>query len=99
MRGASSARSAGDERSLVRLESLAEDGFKADITYDAEGFVLEYLGIGTRIERRPASMRAASFASDGRPPSSLSTGETLGGSSHLWVPFVMFDTAPDASSW
>jgi hypothetical protein len=37
------------ERSLVRFESLAADGFKADITYDAEGFVLDYPGIGTRI--------------------------------------------------
>jgi hypothetical protein len=37
------------ERSLVRFESLAEDGFKADITYDAEGFVLDYPGIGARI--------------------------------------------------
>jgi uncharacterized protein len=37
------------ERSLVRFESLADDGFRADITYDADGFVLDYPGIGTRI--------------------------------------------------
>ena len=42
-------RTIDDKRSLVRFESLAEDGFKADITYDAEGFVLDYPGIGTRI--------------------------------------------------
>jgi hypothetical protein len=36
-------------QSLVRFESLAQDGFKADITYDAEGFVLDYPGIATRI--------------------------------------------------
>jgi hypothetical protein len=42
-------RTIDDERSLVRFESLAEDGFGADITYDAEGFVLDYPGIGTRI--------------------------------------------------
>jgi hypothetical protein len=37
------------ERSVVRFESLADDGSKADLTYDAEGFVLEYPGIGTRV--------------------------------------------------
>jgi hypothetical protein len=37
------------ERSLVRFESLAEDGFTVDITFDAEGLVLDYPGIGTRI--------------------------------------------------
>jgi hypothetical protein len=42
-------RTIDDERSLVRFESLAEDGFRADITYDAEGLVLDYPGIGTRI--------------------------------------------------
>jgi hypothetical protein len=36
-------------RSLVRFESLADDGFRADITFDADGFVLDYPGIGTRI--------------------------------------------------
>jgi hypothetical protein len=41
---------ADDEgRSVVRFESLADDGFEAEITYDAEGFVVEYPGIGTRI--------------------------------------------------
>jgi hypothetical protein len=38
-----------DERSVVRFESLADDGFKADITYDRDGLVLDYPGIGTRI--------------------------------------------------
>jgi hypothetical protein len=38
-----------DERSLVRFESLAGDGFVADITYDAAGFVVDYPGIATRI--------------------------------------------------
>jgi len=38
-----------DERSVVRFESLAADGFVADITYDAAGFVLDYPGIGRRI--------------------------------------------------
>ena len=42
-------RAMGDGRSVVRFESLADDGFKADLTYDAEGFVLDYPGIGTRI--------------------------------------------------
>jgi len=42
-------RTIDDEHSLVRFESLAEDGLRADITYDAEGFVLDYPGIGTRI--------------------------------------------------
>ncbi|MGA3121401.1 MAG: putative glycolipid-binding domain-containing protein [Polyangiaceae bacterium] len=37
------------ERSVVRFQSFADDGFEADITYDAEGFVLDYPGIGTRI--------------------------------------------------
>jgi len=37
------------ERSVLRFESLADDGFTADITYDTEGFVLDYPGIGTRI--------------------------------------------------
>lgn len=37
------------EHCLVRFESLAEDGFQADITYDADGFVRDYPGIGTRI--------------------------------------------------
>jgi hypothetical protein len=36
-------------RSVVRFESLAGDGFAADITYDAEGFVVDYPGVGTRI--------------------------------------------------
>jgi hypothetical protein len=38
-----------DGRSLVRFESVASDGFKADITYDADGLVLDYPGIATRI--------------------------------------------------
>jgi hypothetical protein len=38
-----------DERRLVRFESLASDGFRADVIYDADGFVLDYPGIGTRI--------------------------------------------------
>jgi hypothetical protein len=42
-------RTLDDERSVVRFESLADDGFKAELTYDAGGFVLEYPGIGTRI--------------------------------------------------
>lgn len=42
-------RTIDDAHSLVRFESLAEDGFRADVTYDAEGFVLDYPGIGTRI--------------------------------------------------
>jgi hypothetical protein len=42
-------RATDDERSVVRFESLTDDGFEADITYDAEGFVLDYPGIGTRI--------------------------------------------------
>jgi hypothetical protein len=37
------------ERTLVQFESLAEDRFKAEITYDADGFVLDYPGIGTRL--------------------------------------------------
>jgi hypothetical protein len=37
------------DRSVVRFESLADDAFKVDITYDAEGFVLDYPGIGRRI--------------------------------------------------
>jgi hypothetical protein len=44
-------RSLDDERSLVRFESLSGDGFRANITYDHEGFVLEYPGVGTRIPR------------------------------------------------
>jgi uncharacterized protein len=42
-------RTIDDKRSVVRFESLADEGFKADLTYDAEGFVLDYPGIGTRI--------------------------------------------------
>ena len=42
-------RTIDDERSLVRFESRAADGFQADLTYDAEGFVLDYPGIATRI--------------------------------------------------
>ncbi len=42
-------RTIDDERSVVRFESLAGDGFSADITYDEEGVVLDYPGIGTRI--------------------------------------------------
>jgi hypothetical protein len=42
-------RAIDDERSVIRFESLADDGFKADITYDAEGLVLDYPGIGTRM--------------------------------------------------
>jgi hypothetical protein len=42
-------RAIDDERSVVRFESLTDDGFKADITYDAEGLVLDYPGIGTRM--------------------------------------------------
>jgi uncharacterized protein len=42
-------RETGDKRSVVRFESLATDGFVADITYDAEGFVVDYPGIGTRL--------------------------------------------------
>jgi hypothetical protein len=38
-----------DERSIIRFESLADDGFKADIAYDAEGFLIDYPGIGMRI--------------------------------------------------
>jgi len=42
-------RAINDRRSVVRFESLAQDGFRADITYDAEGFVLDYPEIATRI--------------------------------------------------
>ena len=35
-----------DGRSIVRFES---EGFTADIVYDADGFVLDYPGIATRI--------------------------------------------------
>jgi uncharacterized protein len=42
-------RAIDEERSVVRFESLADDGFAADLTYDAEGFVLDYPGIGTRV--------------------------------------------------
>jgi hypothetical protein len=38
-----------DERSVIRFESLADDGFKSDITYDAEGIVVDYPGIGRKI--------------------------------------------------
>lgn len=38
-----------EEQSLVRFESLAGDGFAADITYEASGLVLNYPGIGTRM--------------------------------------------------
>jgi hypothetical protein len=38
-----------DERNLVHFESLAEDGFNADIVFGADGFVLDYPGIATRI--------------------------------------------------
>jgi uncharacterized protein len=38
-----------DDQSVVRFESLAADGFTADIVYDTEGFVLDYPGIGKRI--------------------------------------------------
>lgn len=41
-----------DERSIVRFESLAADGFSAGITYDASGFVIDYPGIGSRITAR-----------------------------------------------
>jgi hypothetical protein len=42
-------RAVDEGRSLVRFESLAQDGFSADITYDAEAFVLDYPGIAKRI--------------------------------------------------
>jgi hypothetical protein len=42
-------RTIDDERSVVRFESLGADGFEAEITYDADGFVLDYPGIGKRI--------------------------------------------------
>jgi hypothetical protein len=42
-------RTLDEDRSVVRFESLADDAFKVDITYDAEGFVLDYPGIGRRI--------------------------------------------------
>jgi hypothetical protein len=42
-------RTIDEERSVVRFESLANDGFKADITYDPDGLVLDYPGIGRRI--------------------------------------------------
>ena len=38
-----------DGRSVVRFESVASDGFKADITYDTDGLVVDYPGIATRI--------------------------------------------------
>jgi hypothetical protein len=37
------------ERSVVRFESLADDAFVADITYDAAGIVVDYPGVGTRM--------------------------------------------------
>lgn len=42
-------RAIDDERSVVRFESTAGDGFAADVTYDAVGFVVDYPGIGTRM--------------------------------------------------
>ena len=38
-----------EERSLLRFESLDESGFVAELSYDAEGFVLDYPGIATRL--------------------------------------------------
>ena len=42
-------RALDDLRSVVRFESLGDDGFAADITYDADGLVLDYPGVGTRL--------------------------------------------------
>jgi hypothetical protein len=42
-------RSIDRERAIVRFESLGEDAFTADLTYDNEGLVLDYPGIGTRL--------------------------------------------------
>jgi hypothetical protein len=42
-------RTIDNARCGVRFESLGDDGFEADITYDADGFVLDYPKIGRRI--------------------------------------------------
>jgi hypothetical protein len=39
----------GDGRSVVLFESLGGDGFAAEVEYDAQGFVLDYPSIATRI--------------------------------------------------
>ncbi len=39
----------GDGGSVVLFESLGRDGFAAEIEYDAQGFVLDYPSIATRI--------------------------------------------------
>ncbi len=36
-------------RSVIRFESIASDGIVTDITYDADGFVVDYPGIATRM--------------------------------------------------
>ena len=38
-----------DQRHLIRYESLDSD-FNADITFDSDGLVVDYPGIGRRIE-------------------------------------------------
>jgi hypothetical protein len=45
-------RALDDRQSLVRFASLSEDGFTADVTYDDEGFVLDYPGIATCVAKR-----------------------------------------------
>lgn len=42
-------RTLDDGTSLVRFESLAGDGFVADITMDVDGLVVDYPGIATRL--------------------------------------------------
>lgn len=39
----------GDGRSVLLFESLGGDGFAAEVEYDAQGFVLDYPSIATRI--------------------------------------------------
>jgi uncharacterized protein len=42
-------RALGDGVAVVRFESLAGDWFAADVTFDADGLVLDYPGIATRL--------------------------------------------------
>ncbi len=42
-------RELGDGRNVVLFESLGGDGFAAEVEYDAEGLVLDYPSIATRI--------------------------------------------------
>jgi uncharacterized protein len=42
-------RAIDDQRSVVRFESTSGEGFVAEITYDGDGLVVDYPGIGTRM--------------------------------------------------